>query len=101
MSPSLVCRWAFKQKTAFLIGQQRESKVVSPEWHVKGLLWPSNENGSWNDELVWPVDGLLLPHVPPIMWPRDTKGWLILTSYLAWKLPYSYLFIYLFTYLLN
>ncbi|XP_062517210.1 doublecortin domain-containing protein 1-like [Corticium candelabrum] len=67
-------RWAFKQKTAFLIGQQRESKVVSPEWHVKGLLWPSNENGSWNDELVWPVDGLLLPHVPPIMWPRDTKG---------------------------
>jgi hypothetical protein len=66
-------RWALKQKTSHLIGQSRESKVVSPEWHAKGLLWPSNKDGSWNEELVWPVDALLLPYAPPIMWPQDAK----------------------------
>ncbi|KAA3681937.1 uncharacterized protein DEA37_0011597, partial [Paragonimus westermani] len=67
-------RWAIKQERWSTFGQWRHSQVPNPEWHRKAFTWPVDRQGEINDSLIWPVEGLLKPFVPPLEPSRGHAG---------------------------
>ncbi|VDP67567.1 unnamed protein product [Echinostoma caproni] len=67
-------RWAFKQERWSTFGQWRYSYVDNPEWHRKALTWPIDRNGEPNESLIWPIEGQLIPFVPPLNPVRGQPG---------------------------
>nr|XP_058965970.1 doublecortin domain-containing protein 1-like [Pocillopora verrucosa] len=59
-------RWAIKQEDLSNIGQWKYSTVSNPEWNKRALSWPVNEDGTWNTDFTWPMEGFLLPFAPPV-----------------------------------
>ncbi|KAF8571342.1 hypothetical protein P879_00075 [Paragonimus westermani] len=67
-------RWGIKQERWSTFGQWRHSQVPNPEWHRKAFTWPVDRQGEINDSLIWPVEGLLKPFVPPLEPSRGHAG---------------------------
>ncbi|XP_020620493.1 uncharacterized protein LOC110058236 [Orbicella faveolata] len=59
-------RWAVKQEDLKNIGQWKNSTIRNPEWNKRALSWPVNEDGTWNIDFTWPMEGFLLPYAPPV-----------------------------------
>lgn len=55
-----------KQEDLSNIGQWKYSTVSNPEWNKRALSWPVNEDGTWNTDFTWPMEGFLLPFAPPV-----------------------------------
>lgn len=48
------------------MGQWKNSTISNPEWNKRALSWPVNDDGTWNTEFTWPMEGFLLPYAPPV-----------------------------------
>ena len=59
-------RWAIKQENMNTIGQWRDSKLATPEWHKLAYTWPVDEEEKLIDEFDWPIVGFLIPNAPPL-----------------------------------
>ncbi|CAF0848442.1 unnamed protein product [Rotaria sp. Silwood1] len=67
-------RWGIRQISGFTIGDWKYSKVENPLWHKLALTWPVDGTGAKIPELQWPVEGCLLPNVPPIKSLKSTQA---------------------------
>ncbi|CAF2617983.1 unnamed protein product [Rotaria sp. Silwood2] len=70
-------RWGIRQISGFTIGDWKYSKVENPVWHKLALTWPVDGTGAKIPELQWPVEGCLLPNVPPIKSLKSTQTSLV------------------------
>ncbi|XP_019624711.1 PREDICTED: uncharacterized protein LOC109470271 [Branchiostoma belcheri] len=59
-------RWALKQEDLANMGQWKKSKISNPEWNKLAYSWPVTEDGVWNKEFKWPLEGFLIPMAPPL-----------------------------------
>ena len=59
-------RWAFRQQAISLLGQWKLCDIRNPVWKEQCLSWPVNADGSRNEKLAWPMEGLLLTCAPPL-----------------------------------
>ncbi|CAH1258969.1 DCDC1 [Branchiostoma lanceolatum] len=59
-------RWALKQEDLANMGQWKKSKISNPEWNKLAYSWPVTEEGVWNKEFKWPLEGFLIPMAPPL-----------------------------------
>ncbi|CAF0809708.1 unnamed protein product [Rotaria sordida] len=66
-------RWGIRQTSGFTIGNWKYSKVENPVWHKLALTWPVDGTGAKIPELQWPIEGCLLPNVPPIKSLKSTQ----------------------------
>lgn len=67
-------RWALKQEDLRNMGQWKNSTIANPEWNKRALSWPVNDDGTWNMDFTWPMEGFLLPYAPPVKKPSQKKG---------------------------
>ncbi|XP_041366917.1 doublecortin domain-containing protein 1-like [Gigantopelta aegis] len=58
-------RFGLKQERFDNLGQWKYCDVSNPEWHKLALSWPVKEDGERNLEYDWPMEGYLIPNVPP------------------------------------
>ncbi|CAM4769077.1 unnamed protein product [Rotaria magnacalcarata] len=66
-------RWGIRQISGFTIGDWKYSKVENPLWHKMALTWPVDATGEHIPELQWPIEGCLIPNVPPIKFLRSSQ----------------------------
>jgi len=59
-------RWAIKQDSPKSIGEWRNSKLATPEWHKLALTWPVDEDEKLIESFKWPINGALIPGAPPL-----------------------------------
>ncbi|XP_070543245.1 doublecortin domain-containing protein 1-like isoform X3 [Ptychodera flava] len=59
-------RWAIKQEQTSNMGQWKHSKVDNPVWNKLAYSWPVTEDGTWNEEFDWPMEGYFIAHAPPL-----------------------------------
>ncbi|XP_013404290.1 uncharacterized protein LOC106169385 isoform X2 [Lingula anatina] len=67
-------RWAIKQERFDNLGQWKHSKITNPEWNKRAYSWPVNEDGNWNEDFDWPMEGFLIPGVPPLKTKEKPHG---------------------------
>ena len=67
-------RWAFKQEAISLLGQWKLCNIDNPVWAKECLSWPTNKDGSTNEDVAWPMEGLLFPKPPSMSAPRSRKS---------------------------
>ncbi|CAH3148243.1 unnamed protein product [Porites evermanni] len=67
-------RWAVKQEDFLNMGQWKNSTISNPEWNKRALSWPVYEDGTWNSDFTWPMEGFLLPYAPPVKKPSHKKA---------------------------
>ncbi|EDO37720.1 predicted protein [Nematostella vectensis] len=67
-------RWAIKQEDLSTIGQWKHTTVSNPEWNKRALSWPVTNDGTWNTEFTWPMEGFLLPFAPPVKRSSEKKS---------------------------
>ncbi|XP_077995160.1 doublecortin domain-containing protein 1-like isoform X2 [Glandiceps talaboti] len=59
-------RWAIKQETTSNMGQWKHSKVDNPVWNKLAYSWPVTEDGTWNEDFDWPMEGYFIARAPPL-----------------------------------
>ena len=69
-----VSRWGIRQISGFTIGDWKYSKVENPVWHKMALTWPVDASGALIPDLQWPLEGCLIPGVPPIKALKSTQA---------------------------
>eukprot|EP00038_Savillea_parva_P028950 m.67969 g.67969 ORF g.67969 m.67969 type:complete len:1640 (-) comp8481_c0_seq1:119-5038(-) len=59
-------QWGLHQPGFQTVGQWRLCRNESLEWQKQALVWPTppHLNGAFNDELHWPLRGVLVAHAP-------------------------------------
>ena len=61
-----------KQERLENLGQWKYTRAQNPQWNKLAYSWPVMEDGTWNEHFDWPMEGYLIPYVPPIK--KVTKG---------------------------
>ncbi|CAL1540465.1 unnamed protein product [Lymnaea stagnalis] len=59
-------RFAFKQERFDNLGQWKYTATTNPEWNKLAYSWPVLANGELNEKYDWPMEGFIIPNVPPI-----------------------------------
>ncbi|KAL5006633.1 hypothetical protein ScPMuIL_015439 [Solemya velum] len=65
-------RFALKQERFDNLGQWKFCDSTNPEWSKLAYSWPVTQDGELNMEYDWPMEGYIIPEVPPIR--KDRKG---------------------------
>ena len=55
-----------KQERLDNLGQWKHTKASNPQWNKQALSWPVTEEGTWNENYDWPMEGYFVPYAPPI-----------------------------------
>ena len=63
-------RFAMKQERFDNIGQWKFTRVENQEWNKRALSWPLAEDGKFNEDYDWPMEGFILPYAPPLKKPE-------------------------------
>ncbi|KAK6972855.1 doublecortin domain-containing protein 1 [Biomphalaria glabrata] len=60
-------RFAFKQERFDNLGQWKFTDTNNPDWHKYAYSWPVKTNGELNKNYDWPMEGYIIPNVPPLL----------------------------------